>query len=105
MPKNKYGYKKEQKQVNLLAHSKILEFENFRYLLEVLEEYIEKTGYYPDFKNKRQLQNITIPKKKNYFLENCESLFRTKLFLFIAVLGSGDTPDTTKKEIQIEFYK
>jgi hypothetical protein len=104
MPK-KYGYKQKQEQINLLAHNKILEFENFRYLLESLEEYIEKTGYYPNFKNKRQLRNITIPKEKKYSLDNCENLFRTKLLLFVTVLESGNTPDTTKKEIQEEFYK
>lgn len=102
--KNKYGYKKQQEQINLVAHDRILAFENFRYLLESLEEYIEKTGYYPDFKNKRQLQNITIPKEKNYSLNNCKNLFRTKLLIFLGIL-SDDTPDSTRKEIQEEFYK
>jgi len=40
--KNKFGYKQKQEQVNLVAHHKVLAFENFRYLLETLEEYIEK---------------------------------------------------------------
>jgi len=107
MPKNENNnirYKQQQEQINLLAHNKILAFENFRYLLESLEEYIEKAGYYRDFKSKRQLRNITIPKEKNYSLDNLENLFQTKLVLFVTVLGN-DTPDSTKKEIQQEFYK
>ena len=90
--------------VTLSAHNKVLAFENFRYLLESLEEYVEKMGYYPDFRSKRQLLNITIPKEKNYSLVNCKELFRTKLLLFVGVLGN-DTPDDTKKEIQEQFYK
>jgi hypothetical protein len=105
MPKkNRYGYEKKTEIINLVAHDKVLVFENFRYLLESLEEYVEKTGYYPNFGNKRQLKNITIPKGKNYSLDTCKELFRTRLLLFAGVLGS-DTPDDTKKEIQEQFYK
>lgn len=100
----KYGYEQQQKQINLVAHDKILVFENFRYLMEGLEEYIEKTDCYPDFKNKRQLRNVTVPKEKNYSLDNCEGLFRTRLLLFSGVLGSN-TPDSTRKEVEEEFYK
>lgn len=100
----KYGYEQQQKQVNLVAHDKILVFENFRYLMEGLEEYIEKSGYYPNFKSKRQLQNITVPREKKLSIKNCEELFRTRLLLFFGVLGN-DTPDSTRKEVQEEYYK
>jgi hypothetical protein len=100
----KYGYEQQQKQINLVAHDKILVFENFRYLMEGLEEYIEKTDCYPNFKNKRQLRNVTVPKEKNYSLDNCEGLFRTRLLLFSGVLDSN-TPDSTRKEVEEEFYK
>jgi hypothetical protein len=99
-----YGYKKVQEQIKLVAYNKVLAFENFRYLLEALEEYVEKAGYYSNFKDRRQLRNITIPKEKNYSLSNCEELFRTKLLLFVGILGN-DTPESTRKEIQQEFYK
>lgn len=99
---NNYGYKKKQKQINLVAHDRILVFENFRYLMEGLEEYVEKTGYFPNFK--RQFRNITVPKEKRYSLDNCEGLFRTRLLLFVGII-SDDTPDDTRKEVQDEFYK
>lgn len=99
---NKYGYEQQQVQVNLQAHDRILVFENFRYLMEGLEEYIEKTGQFPNFK--RQFRNITVPKGKNYSLANCESLFRTRLLLFVGII-SDDTPDDTKKEVKDEFHK
>jgi len=99
---NNYGYKKTQKQINLVAHDRVLVFENFRYLMESLEEYIEKTGCFPDFK--RQFRNITIPKEKEYSIKNCENLFRTKLLIFLGVL-SDDTPDDTRKEVKEEFWK
>src|SRR5437762_9941800 len=37
-----------QKSITLSAHDKILVFDNLRYLLEGVEEYIEKAGYYPN---------------------------------------------------------
>ncbi|CAI2196567.1 17664_t:CDS:2 [Funneliformis geosporum] len=97
MPK-KHGYKKTQEQISLVAHDKILAFENFRYLLEGLEEYIEKSGYYPNFKNKRQLQNITVPKEKKYSLDNCENLFRTRLLLFVGILRDSEKIVNQTKE-------
>lgn len=99
---NNYGYKKTQKQINLVAHDRVLVFENFRYLMESLEEYIEKVGCFPNFK--RQFRNITIPKEKKYSVKNCENLFRTKLLIFLGVL-SDDTPDDTRKEVKEEFWK
>ena len=100
---NKYGYKQKQEQVNLVAHDRILTFENFHYLLEALEEYIERAGYYPDFKDKRQFRHLTI-KKTDIAPYQAENLFKTKLLMFVGII-SDDTPDSTKKEVKEEFYK
>jgi hypothetical protein len=90
---------KKQQLQQLTAHDKVLIFENFNYLLEALEEYIEKTGYYSDFKDKRQLRNITV--KDNLSLRQAESLFRTRLLIFAGM----DTPDFLSREVKEEFYR
>lgn len=90
---------KKQQLQQLTAHDKVLIFENFHYLLEALEEYIEKTGYYPDFKNKRQLRNVTV--KDNLSLNQAESLLRTRLLIFAGM----DTPNFLSEEVKGEFYR
>ena len=55
-----------QKTVQITAHQKKLVYRNFYNTIESLEEYIEKTGYYPDFENKKQIFNIT----SSLFTEN-----------------------------------
>jgi hypothetical protein len=71
-----------------------------------LEEYIEKTGYYPNFKNKRQFQNITIPKEqsRNLTLNSAEDFFRTNLVLFVTIVN--EAPDFLRTgELRDEYYK
>src|SRR3954468_10621370 len=77
---------------------------NFLMLLESLEAYIEKSRHFPNFK--RQLRNMTIPKEveKRCSLDNFEHLFKTKLMLFLAILGN-DTSDALRKEIQTKYYQ
>jgi len=98
--------KKQQIQKQLSAHDKILIFDNLRYLLEGLEEYIEKAGYYPDFKNKRQLQNITIPKEqtRNSSIDDAEDFFKTNLILYVSMVN--EAPEFIRKgELMDEYYK
>lgn len=90
---------KKQQLQQLTAHDKVLIFENFHYLLEALEEYVEKTGYYPDFRNKRQLRNATV--KDQLSLNQAESLFRTRLLIFAGM----DTPNFLSEEIKTELYR
>jgi len=97
---------KKQEQKQLTAHDKILLFNNLRYLLEGLEEYVEKTGYYPDFKNKRQLKNITIPREqaRNLSRDDAEDFFKTNLVLFVSM--ANEAPDFLKTgELRDEYYK
>ena len=89
-----------QVQEELTAHDKILIFDNFYYLLEGLEECIEKSGYYPNFRDRRQFRNLTV-KETNFPLENAESLFRTRLVLFVAM----HTPDFLRDEVKQKLYK
>jgi len=95
-----------QQQTQLTAHDKILIFDNLRYLLEGLEEYIEKAGFYPDFKNKRQLQNITIPKERadNLTADSAEKFFKTNLILFVSIMD--EAPEFIRTgELMDEYYK
>jgi hypothetical protein len=87
----------------LTAHDKILIFDNFRYLLEALEEYVEKSGYYPNFIGKRQFKYLTISKEqsRNLTLASAEDMFRTRLLIFVGM----DTPSFLREEVKEEFYK
>jgi len=94
------------KNIKLTAHDKILIFDNLRYLLEGLEEYVEKSGYYPDFGSKRQLRNITIPKERseNLTVDEAEKFFKTNLILFVSIMD--EAPEHIRKgELRDEFYK
>jgi len=91
--------KKIQQQKQLTAHDKVLIFENFHYLLEALEEYIEKAGFYPDFKNKRQLKNVTV--KDDLSLNQAENLFKTRLLIFAGM----ETPNFLADEVKEELYR
>lgn len=77
---------------------------NLLLLLESLEAYIEKMGHFPNFK--RQLRNMTIPKEveKRCSLTNFEHLFKTKLMLFLCVVGN-DASNALRKEIQTKYYQ
>jgi hypothetical protein len=94
-----------QQQKQLTAHDKILLFNNLRYLLEGLEEYIEKAGYYSDFKNKRQLQNITIPKERsdNLTADSAEHFFKTNLILFVSMVE--EAPPSEREKLVEEYLK
>jgi hypothetical protein len=94
-----------QKQEQLSANDKILMFDNLRYLLEGLEEYIEKAGYYSDFKNRRKLQNITIPREQaeNLSADGAEEFFLTNLILYTTIVN--DAPDFIRVELKDEYYK
>lgn len=94
---------RKKKLEQLTAHDKILIFDNFRYLLEALEEYIEKSGYYPNFVNKRQFKNLTISveQSRNLTLDSAEDMFRTRLLIFAGM----DTPNFLREEVKEEFYK
>jgi hypothetical protein len=96
----RYGYEKKQEVIQLTAHQKKLAFGNFHYMLEALEEYVKKTGYYPNFKS--QLHRKTIA-DSNDTLEGFEDLFLTQLFIFKAAVGNK--PEYLRKEIREEYYK
>lgn len=89
----------------LTAHDKILIFDNLRYLLEGLEEYIEKAGFYPNFKYRRQLRNITIPKQQadNLTADSAEDFFKTNLILYVSMVDQA--PPSEKEKLVQEYYK
>jgi len=75
---------------------------NFHYMLEPLEEYIEKAGYYPDFRSKRQLYRKTLRDSEEP-LENDEDLFLSQVFIFASAI-QGE-PSFFREVIRQEFYK
>jgi len=97
--------KKIQQQKQLTAHDKILLFDNLRYLLEGLEEYIEKAEYYPDFKNRRKLQNITIPRERsdNLTADSAEQFFKTNLILYVSMVE--EAPPSEREKLVEEYLK
>jgi len=89
-----------QKQKSL--HQMKLLLGNFHYMLEPLEEYVEKAGYYPNFRNKRQLYRKSI-KDSEGPLWNDEDLFLTQLFVFAA--AAHGKPQFFREVVREEFYK
>src|SRR3989337_3054155 len=89
-----------QKQKTL--HQMKLLLGNFHYMLEPLEEYIEKAGYYPNFRSRRQLYRKSI-KDSEGPLWNDEDLFLTQLFVFAA--AAHGKPQFFREVIREEFYK
>jgi len=84
-----------------MAHDKILIFDTFYNMLEGLEEYIEKSGNYPGFVNKRQIYKKTVPQGANLSLNKAESLFRTQLLIFAGM----EKPDFLGEKIKEEYYR
>ena len=94
-----------QQQKQLSAHDKVLLFDNLRYLLEGLEEFIEKSRYYPDFKNRRKLQNITIPKERsdNLTADSAEQFFKANLILYVSMVD--EAPPSEREKLVEEYLK
>jgi len=100
MPKN--TQKQTQKTIQVTAHQKKLVFRNFYNAIESLEEYIEKTGYYPDFENKKQVFTESINDSSRTPDELADD-FLTFLFLFKSIVNNK--PEYLRKEVQEEYYK
>ncbi|MCE8162781.1 MAG: hypothetical protein I3273_01570 [Candidatus Moeniiplasma glomeromycotorum] len=98
----KYKQQQIQQTVQITAHQKKLVFRNFYNTIESLEEYIEKTGYYPDFKNKKQIfkESINSPDRTP---DELADDFLTFLFLFKSIINNK--PEYLRKEVQEEYYK
>jgi hypothetical protein len=89
-----------QKQKSL--HQMKLLLGNFHYMLEPLEDYVEKSGYYPNFRSKRQLYRKSIRSSEGP-IENDEDLFLTQLFVFAA--AAKGKPKFMREVVQEELYK
>jgi hypothetical protein len=83
-------------------HQMKLLLSNFHYMLEPLEEYIEKAGYYSNFRSKRQLYRKTLQDSEGP-VENDEDLFLSQVFVFASAIQ--EKPDFFREVIQQEFYK
>src|SRR4051794_36605767 len=99
MPKN--NKLQQLKQKELMAHDRILIFDTFYNVLEALEEYIEKSGNYPNFKNKRQVYKKTVPQGANLSINKAESLFRTQLLIFAGM----DKSEFLSEKLKEEYYR
>lgn len=103
MPKNTKKSQK-QKQKQLMAHDRLLIFDTFYNMIEALEEYVEKSGSYPNFVNKRQVYKKTVPQGANLTINKAESLFKTQLLIFVGML-ENDAPEFLREEIKEVYYK
>lgn len=101
-----YEIKVDSSQLSLqeqaTLHQMKLLLGNFHFMLEPLEEYIEKADYYPNFRNKRQLYRKTLRDSEGA-LENDEDLFLSQVFIFASAVRRQ--PDFFRGVIQEEFYK
>jgi len=97
-----FGNQQQQLQKQKTLHQMKLLLDNFHFMLEPLEEYIEKAGYYPNFINKRQLYRRTL-KDSEGPLENDEDLFLSQVFIFASAIQ--EKPDFFREVIREEFYK
>ncbi|CAG8666085.1 158_t:CDS:2, partial [Ambispora gerdemannii] len=71
-------------------HQVKLELDSFYNVLEPLEEFIDKAGYYPNFRSRRQLYRRVIQDSEGT-LENNKNLFLTDLYIFSgAVEGEAE---------------
>lgn len=84
------------------AHSMELALDSLYSTLEALEEYVGKTGIYPNWDNSRQVYRKVI-EDSNDTMDGFEDLFLTDLFVFKTQIRSK-TADFREK-IQKEFYK
>jgi len=100
MPKN--TQRQIQETVQITAHQKKLVYRNFYNTIESLEEYIEKTGFYPDFKNKKQIFTESVNSSDRTSDELADD-FLTFLFLFKSIINNK--PEYLRKEVQEEYYK
>ena len=68
-------------------------------------EYIEKAGFYSNFKNKRQLKNLTIPKEQADSLDadGAEDFFKTNLILYVSMVNQA--PPSEREKLVEEYLK
>jgi len=91
-----------QKQKQESLNKMKLGLDTFYNILEPLEEYIEKSGNFPGFINKRQIYRKTIQDSEGP-LEDDEDLFLSNLFIFARTFHGK--PSSFRKVIQEDFYK
>jgi len=84
------------------AHEMELVLDTFHNMLEPLEEYIGKAGYYSDWNSRRQIYRKTIA-DSNDTTEGFEDLFLTQLLIVKASINRK--PEFFRKEIKKEYYR
>jgi len=68
-----------QQQVQLSAYERKAIHDIFRDMMEVLEKYIEKSGYYSDWQSRKQIHDSNV-KRQFDSPEEVESVFSVNLF-------------------------
>lgn len=91
-----------QETIQITAHQKKLVFNTFHNTIESLEEYIEKAGFYPDFKNKKQIFVKSINDANRSSAELADD-FLAQLFCLKGMVNNK--PEFLRKEVQESFHK
>lgn len=101
--KNNMKRQQIQKQEQLTAYNRKTTHDIFFMTMEWLEKYIEIAGYYPDWENRKQIQNNNV-KRKDIIgnPKKTEQDFLTQLFLFWGTL-KRNLPFSD--ELKAEFYQ
>lgn len=92
----------QQEQVQLTAYERKTIHDIFRDMMEVLEKYIEKTGHYSDWKNRKQIHDNNVA-RVFYNPEEAESVFLANLFGLKIELKNR--PPFFLEELKGEFYQ
>jgi len=97
----------EQKQQLLMQKQKTLHqvklaLDSFYNVLEPLEEYVEKTGCYSNFRNRRQLYRRVIQDSEGT-LESDKNLFLTDLYIFSGAVE--EEADFIMEVLKEDFYR
>jgi len=94
-----------QKQKQLTAHERITVHKIFGHTMNFLEKYIEISGYYSDWEQKKQIQNNEITRTDiNGNPEKAEKAFSVVLFGLRQALEENPSP-SLRDELKEEFYR
>jgi len=94
-----------QKQKQLTAHERIMVHEIFGHTMNFLEKYIEISGYYSDWEQKKQIQNNEITRTDIIGNpEKAKKAFSVVLFGLRQALEENPSP-SLRNELKEEFYR
>ncbi|CAG8756492.1 19563_t:CDS:1 [Dentiscutata erythropus] len=94
----------DQQQVTLSAYDRKTIHDMLFMTMEWLEKCIEIAGYYPDWRQRKQIHNTNIKRQDIDCLGKAEKGLSNKLVVFVRSIG-GTVPPFLNEELKEQFYK